>query len=173
IEEPRRKMKTMNRVYRIFLRSSATRHAFLMVSSTLDHLGLSACLLDLLLFGSRECRSLYGQALGQLAAAKDLDAVQRLRDDTGLEQQLGGDLRAVVKALQRGNVDRRVGGAEDVVEAALGQATCQRHLAALKARANAAARAGPLALVAAACGLAVTGTSATTLAVCLLGRAQS
>src|SRR5699024_6087080 len=110
----------------------------------LDHLGLSACLLNLLLCRSRECSSLNGQVLGQLAVAQNLNAVQSLGNDAGVEQQLGGDFGAVVKALQSGNIDNCVGGAEDVVKAALRQTACQRHLTAFKARANAAARTSPL-----------------------------
>ena len=60
------------------------------------------------------------------------------------------------------------GLAKDVVETALGQAAGQRHLAALKPDADAAAGTGLLALVATAAGLAVAGTGAAALAVGLL-----
>src|SRR5699024_63559 len=163
IQEPKRKISRINSVYRIFLRSSGMCQAFLRVWNTLNHLGLSACGFDLLLCRSGECSGLDRQFLGQGAVAEDLHTVESILDDTGLTQGLCGDLGAIFKLLQSGNINRCIGGAENVVETTLRQAACQRHLAAFKTRGATAARPGPLALVTAAPGLAVAGTRAAAL----------
>ncbi len=84
-------------------------------------------------------------------------------NDAGIAEDLCSYLSAVFKLLQSGNIDRCVSGAENVVETTLRQTTCQRHLAAFKARTDTAAGASPLALVTATCGLAIAGTSAAAL----------
>ena len=132
---------------------------------------LSACGFDLLLCGSRESSCLNGQLLGQRAGAEDLNAVESILNDAGIAEDLCSYLSAVFKLLQCGNIDRCVSGAENVVETTLRQTTCQRHLAAFKARTDTAAGTGPLALVTATCGLAIAGTSAAALTVCRLGSA--
>ena len=92
-------------------------------------------------------------------------------EDAPLQQDLGGDLLAVVEGVEGAEVDdlQRLG--EDVVEAALGDPAGQRHLAAFEPDADAAAAAGLLALVTAACGLAVARTGATALALPNMGGA--
>ena len=59
------------------------------------------------------------------------------------------------------------------METALGDTTCQRHLAAFKSHANLAAGAGLLTLVATAAGLAVAGTGTTTLTLAHLSGASN
>ncbi len=80
-----------------------------------------------------------------------------------LQRDLCSYLSAVFKLLKSGNIDRCVSGAENIVETTLRQTACQRHLTAFKTRTDTAAGTGPLALVTAACGLAIAGTSATAL----------
>ena len=92
-------------------------------------------------------------------------------DDAGVQDRLNVDDGAVLKLVENGDVERIQRLREDVVEAPLRDAACQRHLAALEADAGAAAAARLLALVAAARGLAVTGGMASALALVNMGGA--
>src|SRR5208337_743039 len=91
----------------------------------------------------------------QLARAEDLDAVARMRDDAGLHQAFERDrlvdaeLARVDRALDAAQVDLVVDDLRRRGEAALRQASMQRHLAALEPL-DADARARGLALAAAA-----------------------
>ena len=114
-----------------------------------------------------------GELLGQLALAQDLDAVLALGKDASLEQNIDVDLGAVFKALKSSHVHGLKTLGENVVETALGDAAGQRHLAAFKADANAAAGAGVLTLVTTACGLAVAGGVAAALTLGHVGAAGS
>ncbi len=141
-------------------------HALRIVWITLHHLCLSAGCLDL------PCRAEKAAALTVsflviFAVAQDLEAVlalgqcpsaEPLRHDSPSSNALSG--RIQVDDLQR--------ACEDVVEAALGDTACQRHLAAFKADADTSAGAGLLTLVAAACGLAVAGAGASALALAFM-----
>ena len=71
----------------------------------------------------------------------------------------------VLEPVQGAEIDDLQGLCKDVVEAALGDAAGQRHLAAFKTNTDLAAGAGLLALVAAAAGLAVAGAGAPALPV--------
>ena len=149
----------------IFFRSSGMPHALRMVWITFHHLGLSACCLDSLLGRSGESRSLDSELLGQLAAAQNLVAVAALGEDTLLQQRVDRDSIAVLELIQGAEIHDLQGLCEDVVEAALGDAAGQRHLAAFKANTDLAAGAGLLALVTAAAGLSVAGAGAPALPV--------
>ena len=81
--------------------------------------------------------------------------------------------RAVFELVENRDVHSRQGLSEDVVEAALRDAACQRHLAAFEADAELAARTGLLALVSAACGLAVASAGTTALALIHMGRTHN
>ena len=137
------------------------------------HLCLSASSLDSLLGGCREGGSLDSDLLGDLAVAENLVTVLALGEDALGEERLGGDGLAVLKGVQRAEVDDLQGLGKDVVEAALGDAAGQRHLAAFEADADLAAGTGLLALVAAAAGLAVAAAGATALAIGLTDGALS
>ena len=91
----------------------------------------------------------------------------------GIEQSLRVDDSAVFKLLQSGDVHALERFGKDVVEAALRDAAGQRHLAAFEADADAAAAAGLLALMTAACGLAVAGRVAAALALADMGGAHN
>src|SRR5680860_464583 len=124
----------------------------------------SATLVDLGPGGAGEGVRRHRQLLRQLAVAQDLDRRVATPDQTALAQCGGGDLVAIGEGrVEPCDVDR---GVLDAVAGAepreLGQATLQRHLAALEAGRRAPARAG--ALGAAASGLALAGGLATTLA---------
>src|SRR5579883_2451620 len=111
-----------------------------------------------------------------LAAAEQPDATQSAPEHAGLHQRLGVDHRAriellgVDRLLQPIEIDLGIFDPEHVVEAALGQAAMQGHLAAFKTL-DAHARTRGLALAAAARGLALAGTDATADAHALLARA--
>ena len=136
-----------------------------MVWITSDHLVLSTCRNDLLLSGGGEGVGPDDQLLLEAAVAEDLYTVLALREDTLLQQIANIDGGAVLKFIQSGDIDDLQGLGKDVVEAALGDTADQRHLAALKAHADAAAGAGLLALVTLAGGLAVAGAGAAALTV--------
>ena len=139
----------------------------------LYHLGLSACLLNLFLGRLRESRGLNGNLLGQGAVGQHLQAIGAGGDDAGLDQSGCIHNSAVLKAVQRSNVDSSQRLRVDVVETALGDTTCQRHLAAFKSHANLAAGAGLLTLVATTAGLAVAGTGTTALTLAHLSGASN
>ena len=148
----------MNAAYRSFFRSSGIFHALRMVSQHLDHLGLSSCCFNFLLCGCGKGGGLYGKLLGQLAIAQDLHAVGGTWTARRNPEEPAASTVAPSSNLFRcGHIDSGQGLCKDVVEAALGQATCQRHLAAFEADADAAAAASLLALVATASGLAIAG----------------
>jgi len=109
------------------------------------------------------------QLLGNFAVAKELDAVLALGDDAGVKNSLHINNCAILELVENGNVQRIQRLGKDVVEASLGDAACQRHLAAFEADADTAAAAGLLTLVAAACGLAVAGSVASALALVDMG----
>ena len=157
----------------IFFRSSGMPHALRTVWIILLHLCLSASCLDSLLGRSGESRSLNRDLLGDLAVAKNLEAILALGQDALGQQSVGGDGLTVLKCVQGVQVDDLHGSCENVVEAALGQTTGQRHLAALKADTDFTAGTGLLALVAAAAGLAVAAAGATALAIGLTDGALS
>ena len=163
--EPRRKISSAKMVNRIFLRSSGIFHALRMVSiiQITSTFPPAASIFSLAEAEKAEAWTVSFLVMG--AVAQDLDAVLALGEDALLQQSLGVDHSAVLKLLQSGDVDGLQGLGENVVETALGDAAGQRHLAALKTHADAAAGAGPLALLAAAGGLAVAGTVAAALAV--------
>src|SRR5699024_1273951 len=163
---PRRKMSSAKMVNRILRRSSGICQASRTVLIISDHLRLTTRSFDFFLGGGGEGGSVDGQLLADGAVAQDLDAVLALGQDALLQQSLNGDSLTVGKlGVQGGDVHRLQGLGKTVVETALGQAAGQRHLAALEAHADAAAGAGPLALLAAAGGLTVAGAVAAALAV--------
>ena len=137
----------------------------------LDHLCLSAGRLDLLFRGFGESSSFDSQLLGNLAVAKELYAILALGDDACVEQCLRVYDCAVLELIENCNVDGGEGLCKDVVEASLRDAACQRHLAAFKTDAGAAAGASLLTLVATAGSLAVTGGMASALALVDMGGA--
>ena len=110
--------------------------------------------------------------LGQLAVAQNLDAVLALaRGCPWPAEPQRPQSAPSSNSFESGHVDDLQGLGENVVEAALGNAARQRHLAAFKADADAAAGAGLLALVATAGGLTVAGAGAAALALGFLGGA--
>ena len=137
----------------------------------LNHLCLSAGRLYLLFRGFGESSSFNSNVLGNLAVSEELNAVSALGDDACIEESLSVDDCAVLKLLENRNVHRLQRLCKDIVEASLGDTTCQRHLAAFKSDAGTAAAAGLLALVTTACGLAVTGRVASALALIDVGGA--
>ena len=106
------------------------------------HLNFPTRCLDLFLRGFSYFVHGNGELFGQLAAAQDFHAIQGLFDQTGVHQGFRSHGGAVFEALQGADVDSGVFLAVDVGEAALGQTAGQRHLAAFKSRALAAAGAG-------------------------------
>src|SRR5699024_6028167 len=94
-----------------------------------------------------------------------------LAEDALVQESLGSDGLTVLKSVEGAEVDDLQGLGKNVVEAALGDTAGQRHLAAFKTGADAAAAAGLLALVATAGGLAVACTGATALALPNMGGA--
>ena len=113
----------------------------------------------------RRRRDLEGELGLQFALAENLDAVARLRDDARRKQRverhrrLGVELAGVDRLLNAAEIDLIVVDRERIVEAALGQAAMQRHLAALEAL-DRDAGARLLTLDAAAAGLALAGADA-------------
>src|SRR5699024_1823362 len=154
-------MRRTSKVNTIFFRSSGMPHALRMVWIILLHLCLPTSRLDGFLSGLGECGSLHSDLLGHLTVAKNLVAILALAEDALVQQRLGGNGIAVLESVQSAEVDDLQRLSKDVVEAALGDAAGQRHLAAFKTGADAAAAAGLLALVAAASGLTVACTGAT------------
>ena len=96
---------------------------------------------------------------------------ERRRRNAAVEELFRADGGVVLKGLESGDVDGLQGLGKDIVEAPLGHAPRQRHLAAFEADPDAAAAAGLLALVAASGGLAVTGALASALALASVGGA--
>src|ERR1019366_7626866 len=137
--------------------------------------GLAAGLLYLLDSRLGKLVRMDGDGRDQLAGAKNLDQGLLARRQAKLLVVFQRDLRDGIERRDPVQVHNRVFGAEDVGEAALGQTTMQRHLAALKTAHQAEAGARTLALVAAGRCLAHAGshTAADTLApgVSLFGRA--
>src|ERR1043165_816748 len=124
-----------------------------------DLLAGTACRFDLFARAGGELRRLDGQFLGELAVAEDLDAVGRLSlDESRLAEGAFIDGHAVVETLEVRDVHDGVLFLEDVGEAALRQTAMQRHLAAFEAGHAREAGAGLLPLLAAARGLAVSGS---------------
>ena len=101
---------------------------------------------------------------GDVAITENLEAIFALAQDACIQESLYVYDCAIFELLQSGDVDGVQRLSKDVVEASLGDTTCQRHLAAFKSDADAAAGAGLLTLVTATCGLAVAGSVAAALA---------
>ena len=99
---------------------------------TLHHLCLSTHCLDSLLGRSGESRSLHGNLLGNSAVTQNLVTVLALVQDTLSQQSFCGDDLAILKLVEGAQVDDFQGLSKNVVEAALGDTACQRHLAAFK-----------------------------------------
>ena len=117
-----------------------------------------------------------GIPIARLAVAQNLNAVQSLLDQTLCLQSLGiDDIAGIESSFQISHVDDGVLGSKDVVKANLGQAACQRHLAALETSVLHAGT-GLLALAAEAGSLAIAGANAAALAghslVCAGNRVQ-
>ena len=138
----------------------------------LNHLGLSACLLDLFLCRLRESRCLNGQFLGDSAVGQNLQTIGALVDNTCLDQSGSVHNSAILKTVQGGQVDSGQGLCVNVVETTLGYAADQGHLAAFEAGTDLAAGAGLLALVTTTTGLAVAGTVTAALTLAHLGGAS-
>src|SRR5690606_31008218 len=117
-------------------------------SMSADHLNLPAGRLDLRPGGLGEAVRAHLQGNAQLAIPQDLDAVPFLLDEAGLTQDLRGDARALLKTVERLELDLLELLTEGVLESALRHATNQTHLAALEASALGAAAASALALLA-------------------------
>ena len=137
----------------------------------LDHLGLSACRFNFFFCGFRESGSLYSKLFGDLTVAEDLYAVTALGENACVQKSLCVDDCTVFKLVKCADIDRLEGLSKDVVEASLGDTACKGHLAAFKSDADTAAGACLLALVTAACGLAVAGCVASALAFIHMGGA--
>ena len=91
--------------------------------------------------------------------------------DAGMKQHLGINNCAVFKLIECRYINRFQRLCKDVVEASLRNTACKRHLAAFKSDAGSAAAAGFLALVSAACSLAVAGCMTSALTFIYMGRA--
>src|SRR5689334_17253701 len=90
-------------------------------------------LLDLFASTLREPVRGNTQRLGNLTVSEHYHIMFRLLDQAARVQDLGRDLFVGIEVLlERGETDLEPALLEDVGEAALGQATMQRHLAALK-----------------------------------------
>src|SRR5579872_2118804 len=117
-----------------------------------DHLGFAARLGQLFFGGLGETVRLHRQGRLQLAIAQHLDLIV-LAHQPLLYQQCRRD-RALPQLHQPFQVQDGVFHAENIGEAALGQAAVQGHLAAFKAAHHARSGAGPLSLMSARGGLA-------------------
>ena len=98
-----------------------------------------------------------GQFFGQIAGAENFDFVAAAIGEAGGAE--GGFVHAgaVVEGVEALDIDGDIGGAmADVVEAALGDAPDEGHLAAFETDADGAAGTGGLAFATATAGLAVT-----------------
>ena len=137
----------------------------------LDHLCLSASRFDLLFCGLGESSCSDSELLSDFAVAKELDTVLALGNNACIQDCLDINNCAILELVENRNVQAVQRLSKNVVEASLGDTACQRHLAAFKADANAAAATCLLALMAAACGLAVTGGVASALALVDMGGA--
>src|ERR1051325_1914038 len=121
-----------------------------------DQLARAALALDLQTRARAERVRHNRQLLRQLAAAENLDAIGLAVGQADRAQRRLIDARAILKTVQRVEVDGDIRhGEAGVVEPALRDAAGQRHLAAFEADADRTARARGLALAAAAGGLAV------------------
>ena len=138
-------------------------------SKHLHHLGLSACLFDFFLGRLGESSSLHRDVLRHITVAENLQAILAVLQDALGDQSGGVDDRTVFELVENRNVHSRQRLREDVVEAALRDAACQRHLTAFKADAELAARTSLLTLVSAACRLAVARCRAAALALIDMG----
>src|ERR1700761_4330536 len=87
---------------------------------------------------------------GQVAVAEDLDLVGLAADEAVGAEQVGRDSFASRKNVEVGEVENRVGHAEQIVKAALGHPAMQRVLAAFKTATARVAASRLLALVAGA-----------------------
>ena len=135
----------------------------------LHHLSLSACLFNFFLGRLGEGGCLHGDFNGDIAVAEDLQTILAGMQDALFDQSFRVHDGAVLKAVEAGYVHSRQRLCKNVVEAALRDAACQRHLAAFKADAELAARTGLLTLVSAACRLAVARCRAAALALIDMG----
>src|SRR5579862_1389716 len=115
-------------------------------------------LFDLLAGGSADFVRGDGKALGDFAVAENLDAVEASANEVLLAKTLFIHRGALVELGERAEIHQRVARLErGIVEAALGQAADEGHLAAFEPEADAAAGTGFLAFVSLAARLAVAG----------------
>src|SRR5947207_14776848 len=98
----------------------------------LDLLAGAARRFDLLARRRRELLCVHAELLGQFAVAEDLDPGEGALDESLAAKRVLVDRRAVVEALQIGDVHHGVLFLEDVRESALRQAAMQRHLSAFE-----------------------------------------
>src|SRR5699024_6773555 len=129
---PKRNTTMMSRVKQILFFKTGSFQAFLMVSNILNHLSLSACLFNFFFGRCVECGGIYSRLFAQVAVAQNLDAVQRLFNQAGLNEKLLGNNGIVVKTLQVAYVHDSELFCKDVVEASLRNTSLQWHLAAFK-----------------------------------------
>lgn len=95
------------------------------------------------------------EGLGELTIPQDLQFVEPARDETLLAEELLGDLGVGVEALEGADREDHHLGGEGVPEAALGETTLERGLAAVEVQlVDVALRASLLALLPAPAGLA-------------------
>ena len=98
-----------------------------------------------------------GQFAGQFAVAQDFNSLSAPVGRPGTAQSRFIDGRAVLKSVERFQIDGDIAdGKTGVVKAAFGNAANQRHLSAFKTNADGTAGPGRLAFSAAPAGLAVT-----------------
>src|SRR5262245_11274677 len=97
-----------------------------------------------------------GQFFGQVAAAKNLDAVEPAIGQTAFAHQRLIDARLVFELVQRIEIDRMVSERVTcIIKSTFGNAPDQRHLAAFKPDADRTARTSRLAFATAAAGFSV------------------
>src|SRR5881296_1197866 len=146
-------------------RHKSVKRIFSFSSGTLNKLGRrgavigsardrSARLLDFRAGGGRHLHALHAELALHVAGAEQFDRVVRTTDQARSEQRLGRYLEALGQLTQVSDVDHLRRQLERVCEPALGNATDERHLAALEPGAHLAALARRLALAAATGGLA-------------------
>ena len=145
--------------------------AFRNVLNTLHHLCFSASLFDFFSCALGELCSLYSQLSCQLAVAEHLDTIACLLDQTSSDEQFCINNGTFCELIQVRNVYNGIFLCENVVETSLRNTSSQGHLAAFETDSYAAAATCILALMALACGLAVTGTVATANSLNFLGGA--
>src|SRR5207248_2094485 len=122
----------------------------------LDQLDLPACLLDLLARRRADLVCAHRDGLGQLAVTEDLEPVSFVLDRASGDERLERHRLARAEPVEIANVHDRVLDPERIREAALREASLDRHLPALEAEEVHVARARLLSLAAAAGGLAGT-----------------